>query len=503
MRRPSARTTSPASGSASPERMRISVLLPLPLGPSRPSFDAGREHEIDAAEERSPAERLGDALRGQQLPRLPAGGVEVELDLRRLVVLRVRSSARSSIICPACWMRPFAFVVRAFAPRRSHSISRRTCPASACSRRCCAARYSSRFSRNSLYGAVDAQVPARVGAVQLHDAVGDVLQEIAVVADEHERERGGREQLLQPEDALEVEVVGRLVEQQQVRLADQLPRDRRAACATRRTASRRPGRCGRTRPCRAAPPPRSPTRARRRAAWLSRCASTTTSSGVAPAGNVSCCGRYPSRTLRRASIEPASGCSAPARIFSSVDLPEPLGPISPVRSASSKRMLNPRKIVRGPKDFSSESVASNNAMGWGVLSGRGGNWNVRRSRYPRCVSGANPSSARTRLAAAQNGGFGFQQLDDGRGRDAEVDRHGGRVPVERGEQVEHEPGGRRVERMAVGQLRAGCRDGSRGTSPAGESRRGRPVRARPSRASPAAAAGPTGGFPRASGTRSP
>jgi hypothetical protein len=43
---------------------------------------------------------------------------------------RVRRSASSSMSRPAALIRPWAFVDRAFAPRRSHAISRRTVLAS-------------------------------------------------------------------------------------------------------------------------------------------------------------------------------------------------------------------------------------------------------------------------------------------------------------------------------------------------------------------------------------
>ena len=43
---------------------------------------------------------------------------------------RARRPPSSSIRRPASWMRPFALVERALAPRRSHSISRRTVLAS-------------------------------------------------------------------------------------------------------------------------------------------------------------------------------------------------------------------------------------------------------------------------------------------------------------------------------------------------------------------------------------
>ena len=53
-------------------------------------------------------------------------------------------------------------------------------------------------------------------AVQLEDPLGDVVEEVAVVGDGHDGARILLQEALQPLDALGVEVVGRLVEQQQV-----------------------------------------------------------------------------------------------------------------------------------------------------------------------------------------------------------------------------------------------------------------------------------------------
>ena len=56
----------------------------------------------------------------------------------------------------------------------------------------------------------------------------------------YERERSVPEQIFQPEDAFEIKVVGRLVEQQEVRLPHQLPGDRaKRLRPTRRRACRR------------------------------------------------------------------------------------------------------------------------------------------------------------------------------------------------------------------------------------------------------------------------
>ena len=71
-------------------------------------------------------------------------------------------------------------------------------------------------------GAGGAEVAAGVDAADLDDLVGDGPQERPVVGGDEVAERGGPQQPFQPDDARQVEVVGRLVEQQQVGPADQL-----------------------------------------------------------------------------------------------------------------------------------------------------------------------------------------------------------------------------------------------------------------------------------------
>ena len=70
-------------------------------------------------------------------------------------------------------------------------------------------------------GAGDAEVAAGVDAADLDHLVGDRPQERPVVGGDEVAERGGPQQPLQPDDARQVEMVGRLVEQQQVGPADQ------------------------------------------------------------------------------------------------------------------------------------------------------------------------------------------------------------------------------------------------------------------------------------------
>src|SRR4051812_32678731 len=78
-----------------------------------------------------------------------------------------------------------------------------------------------------------ARVVALVGdaarAVELEDPAGDVVEEVAVVGDRDHRALVLVEVALQPRDGLGVEVVGGLVEQQQVRGGEQQPAQRDAA----------------------------------------------------------------------------------------------------------------------------------------------------------------------------------------------------------------------------------------------------------------------------------
>ena len=67
-------------------------------------------------------------------------------------------------------------------------------------------------------------------AVELEDARAGAVEEGAVVGD---HDRGLlREQAFEDQDAVQVEVVGRLVEEQQVRLPGEGPGERRALCLT-------------------------------------------------------------------------------------------------------------------------------------------------------------------------------------------------------------------------------------------------------------------------------
>ena len=77
------------------------------------------------------------------------------------------------------------------------------------------------FGSLALERGVPATVRAGAAVLQVHDVGGGAVEEIAVVGDEEARPLAADEPLLKPHHRVEVEVVGRLVEEQQVRAAHQ------------------------------------------------------------------------------------------------------------------------------------------------------------------------------------------------------------------------------------------------------------------------------------------
>lgn len=77
-------------------------------------------------------------------------------------------------------------------------------------------------------------------------------------------------------------------------------------------------------------------------------ADSTSSKSLREPTTMASCGRYPTVAYFGLAISPASACSMPQRIFSSVLLPAPLEPTSPMRSHLFITALTPSKIARGP-----------------------------------------------------------------------------------------------------------------------------------------------------------
>ena len=76
--------------------------------------------------------------------------------------------------------------------------------------------------------AFDPKQSAGIEPGQLDHIGSDVFEKVAVVADHHAREGRGFEKALEPQDAVEIEVIGRLVEQQNIGMAEQRAGDRQA-----------------------------------------------------------------------------------------------------------------------------------------------------------------------------------------------------------------------------------------------------------------------------------
>ncbi len=148
VRRPSARSIKPASGSRVPASRLSSVVLPLPFGPMRPTRTPGvMIRSSPRTSPRPPRALVSPRATSSSRVRRPEATKSMPA-VR--VAPRVRASRSSSMSRSASLMRPFALVERALAPRRSHSISRRTVLASDSSYAACPRRNSSRRTRNSL-----------------------------------------------------------------------------------------------------------------------------------------------------------------------------------------------------------------------------------------------------------------------------------------------------------------------------------------------------------------
>ena len=195
----------------------------------------------------------------------------------------------------------------------------------------------------------------------------------------HESEPEVPEVLLEPFERVEVEVVGRLVEQEQVRLGDDQPGERGAGLLAagqrgsagspiRRAepepgqAARRAGRaCSRRGPrTRAAGPRRPlPSRARRARArpggppsvevgGTGRTAVCRSGEAMNASSKCASWARSPRESARFRWTSPRSGSSRPAARRSSVVLPAPFGPTSPIRSPSAMDASTESRITKVP-----------------------------------------------------------------------------------------------------------------------------------------------------------
>ena len=75
-------------------------------------------------------------------------------------------------------------------------------------------------------GGVAAAIERKLGAFERQDPVDRIVEEIAIVADHDHRARVAGNVIFEPERPFEVEIIGRLVEQEQVGLREERCRER-------------------------------------------------------------------------------------------------------------------------------------------------------------------------------------------------------------------------------------------------------------------------------------
>ena len=165
-----------------------------------------------------------------------------------LTRLRELTSASSRIISIAVSIRAFDLVVRAFGPRRNHSISLRTrFDNDSCSFPC--ARACRPGLQKNAVVPLHAQQPFFIGAIEFDQLAGDVLQKIPIVTDHNCRERSRLQYAFEPSNAGQVQVVCGLIEEQESgkrtspsTIARRLrhPPDKEAASASRAVKPARP-----------------------------------------------------------------------------------------------------------------------------------------------------------------------------------------------------------------------------------------------------------------------
>ena len=209
--------SSPASGVSSPAIIRNSVVLPAPFGPITPTMPAGGSENVEVLEEQPVAEALRDALRLDHDVAEPRAGRDVDLDLVELHVLLL---GEQLLVRAEPRLRLRVAGLRA---RRTHSSSRASVRWRA--ELCLLLDLQPRLLLLEPAGVV-ALVGDAAAAVELEDPAGDVVEEVPVVRHRDDRALVVGEEALEPEHRLGVEVVRRLVEQQQVGRGEEQPAER-------------------------------------------------------------------------------------------------------------------------------------------------------------------------------------------------------------------------------------------------------------------------------------
>ena len=215
------RRSLPASSSRAPASTFSSVVLPVPLAPTSDTCSPrSSQNSAPSSSTRSPIATRPSSISKITRPER-SGGLKAKPSPLPSCGSRDRRSILSSFFWRACaW--------RARVPARKRSTKRVSRSISAS---CFSIARPSASSRCAFSLRQACQVPAKkraAAALELEHRGADRLQEPAVVRDEDD---GGVDVLqvaLEPLQRLDVEVVGRLVEQQQVGIARQRARQRRA-----------------------------------------------------------------------------------------------------------------------------------------------------------------------------------------------------------------------------------------------------------------------------------
>ena len=184
---------------------------------------AGTQHQVEPAHDPPLAVAVRDVLRDQQALGPPLRRREVDVDRGRL---RARVEVAELVLEPLGLVDPRLGLARAGAglarepvELAAHAVPERLLVGGL------AGEQLVLLLEVAAVAAAHVEEARGEGAVQLDHAPGDGFEEVAVVAHRDEGLGLARQQLLEPEDAVDVEVVGGLVEQQQLGLAHELARD--------------------------------------------------------------------------------------------------------------------------------------------------------------------------------------------------------------------------------------------------------------------------------------
>ena len=220
-----------------PEERRLAA----PVRPEEADPAVRRHEEVEVREEDVLSVRLADALRLDEPLRVLPGLLEVEADALRPVPLRELPDLgfeRARSLDARLLLRR----ARLGAPEEPLRLAPQLVPQR---------QLALRVGREALLlhrqvrrvVAADVEEAVHVPPVELEDPVRDALQEHPVVRHRDRRVRRPGEQLLEPEDRVDVEMVRGLVEEEEIGLPHELARERDALLPP--AGERRDGRPGR------------------------------------------------------------------------------------------------------------------------------------------------------------------------------------------------------------------------------------------------------------------